>query len=57
MISDIFLLCYSRENLQKPYFCVLFCSLNVTQVIPSNLAFAKSKLHCHIVFCLRRDST
>ena len=46
MISDIFLLCYSREYLQKPYFCVVFGSL-VTLVIPCKLALAYPKLHCY----------
>ena len=52
MISDIFLLCYSREYLQKPNFCVVFGSLNATLVIPCKLALPKPKLHCYLVFCL-----
>ena len=31
MISDIFLLCYSREYLQKPNFCVVFGSSDTLQ--------------------------
>ena len=52
MISDKFLLCYSREYLYKPYFCVLFVLLNVTLVVPCKLAFVKPKLHCYLVFSL-----